>query len=280
MGVGLLSKEDSQTILALVKKEPCLIQDLARALDKSWVTTESYVNQISRDTGLIKTKAFRQGTRGAIKIVYWNYAEATQDSEVRAKLFERIKLTSDKTDFDPLEIFQFVNPAHSRAFVEPFFSNTPELQQKLIRFFDSVKDELLVLSGNLSFLRDKPVLDAFVDLVSRGVRTKVVCRVDLASVDTLKRIDFLLSKYPDRIEIRHSRQPVRGFIADQKIVRLKDEKRKSQYKESELENDLIIFYEIFDSTWVNWFSNVFWYLYRTSLNYHDRLKTLENLKID
>src|SRR3989344_662031 len=78
----VLTPADAEKILAKVKKEPCLVQDLAQHLHKSWVTTERYVTKLAQEKGLVKVKTFREGTKGAIKVVYWNYPESAKHEAV------------------------------------------------------------------------------------------------------------------------------------------------------------------------------------------------------
>jgi len=49
-----MNKQDIDKIVKIVKKEPCLIQDISKAIGKSWVTTERYVNRIEKEKGIIK----------------------------------------------------------------------------------------------------------------------------------------------------------------------------------------------------------------------------------
>ncbi len=276
----MLSKQDSEKILQFVKREPCLIQDLSRHLDKSWVTTESYVDKIAKETGLIRMKAFRSGTRGAIKVVYWNYSESSQPDEIRGKLFERIKSGYAKEDFDPLEAYQHVPHGKGRVLVEIFEPATLASKKSLIDFFERAESELLVFSGNLSFLRYPEIKQSFSGLLKRGVRAKLLCRIDIGTLENLKSVEDLLNRFPNQFEVRHSRQPVRGFIMDGKTVRLKEERMASDFKEkNELSKNIRVLYEIYDSDWVSWFQNVFWYLYRTSANYTERLAALEKVQI-
>lgn len=270
-----LSKTESDQIIRFVKREPCLIQDLAQHIDRSWITTESYVEKISQDTGLIRTKTFRKGTKGATKIVFWNYTESLQTDEVKAKLFEKIKLFKNKEEFDPTEIFQFVSPTHAKAFIEPYHDS--KTQQKLIAFFEKVENELLSFSGNISWMRHEKIIKALDQLLDRGVRLKIVGRIDLETLENLKKVDSILKKHGSRIEIRHCLHPVRGLVADQKMVRLKQDKIKAQFREQELPEDFRVFYEIDDPEWVAWFSKTFWYLFRTSISLEDRIRVLETI---
>jgi len=276
-----MSKEEGNKIIAFVKREPCLIQDIAKHIGRSWVTTESYVEKIAKDTGLIKTKTFREGTRGAVKIVFWNYEESIQSDEIKARLFEKIKNSASKKDFDPMELFQFADQKKSRAYVEFFEEPLAARNQKLVSFLRSVKEELLWFSGNLSLISTTEgktkIFDEIEDLLKRGVSIKVLCRVDIASLDNLNKAEKLLKKYPKQIEIRHCIHPVRGFIADRKIVRLISEKKKEDFKGKELERNVRLLFEIHDFEWVDWLQKTFWYLYRTSTEYEQRRKILDKL---
>lgn len=275
----MLSKSDSEKILQFVKREPCLIQDLSRHLDKSWVTTESYVEKVAKDTGLVRMKTFRSGTKGAIKVVYWNYTESMQSDEIRSKLFERIKSSYAKEDFDPLEAYQHVPHGKGRVLVEIFDSATFASKKSLIDFFDRVEKELLVFSGNLSFLRYPEIKQSFFNLLKRGVQVKLLCRIDIGTLENLKNIEDLLNRFPQQFEVRHSRQPIRGFVVDGKTVRLKEERTPADFKEKEISKNIRVLYEVYDSDWVSWFQNVFWYLYRTSANYTERLAALEKVQL-
>ncbi|HIH21505.1 MAG: hypothetical protein QT12_C0028G0003 [archaeon GW2011_AR21] len=275
-----LTKADSDKIIAFVKKEPCLVQDLSRHIGKSWVTTEAYVQKIAKDTGLIRVKAFREGTRGAVKIVFWDYSESLQADEAKSRIFEKIKLLSGKKEFDPFEIFQFVPPSKGKAYME-YYDDPAITSAKFVPFLRSAHEELLCFSGNISFINvvegKTLVLDVVKELLERGVSIKIICRIDIASMHNMDKISSLLKKFPKQLEIRHSAQPLRGFIIDGKKARLKDEKSRSDFKGKELDKDARIFYDIYDSDWIEWLERTFWYLFRTSGDFETRMKVLNNL---
>ncbi len=280
----VLSKGDTDKIIAFVRKEPCLIQDIASYIGKSWVTAERYVSKISKDKGLIRLKTFREGTKGAIKVAYWNYPEIVQSDELRMKLFEKIKNTSNKKDFDALEIFQFVNPRKARVFYEHYTDPLISEKQRIIPFLMQTKDELFIFSGNLSFLNiienKKKVISALEELLKRKVLVKILCRVDVASLSNINLIEKLIKKHTNQIELRHCLHPLRGFIIDNKSVRLKEEKSSQDFKKDELEKNMRIFYEIYDAEWVDWMQNVFWNLFRNSIDYKKRINIIEKIMVN
>lgn len=279
----MLTKELQEKIVSFVKKEPCLVQDLSRHIGKSWVATEGYVEKISRDTGLIKTKAFRKGTKGAVKVVYWNYSESAQGDELKEHLFQKLKMVSSKREFDPLEIFQYVHDRKSNAIVEYASRPLTSKKQSIFSFLRQANDELLCFSGNLSWLNlsegGKKVPSVLEELLERGVVMKILCRIDIASLKNISIVEGLMKKYPGQIDVRHCRQSLRCVVLDSKLARFTGEESKEYFKEGELESDLKIFYEIYDSEWVDWLKKVFWYLYRNSVDYRQRLEALDRIKI-
>ena len=279
----VLTPADAEKILAKVKKEPCLVQDLAQHLHKSWVTTERYVTKLAQEKGLVKVKTFREGTKGAIKVVYWNYPESAQQDEIKARAFERITLLSDKKDFSPLEIYQHVPPKYARAFYEYYDDPSLATKQHLASFFRQAQHEVFIFSGNLSFLNvqegGKCVTDLLEELLERGITLRILCKVDVESLGNLHPLDRLLKKYPKQVDVRHRLHPLRGVLIDRTIARLKAEKARSDFKARELKQDIRLFYEITDPDWVDWLQNVFWHLYRHGIDYKARLRLIEKIMV-
>lgn len=276
----VLTKEEKDEILSFVKEEPKTIQDVADLVDKCWVTADSYVKQIRENTGLIDIKKFRGGTRGSLKIVYWNYSERVSSSGLKKDLYERIKSGMEKWDFFPFDIYQYVDRGKKRAFKEVYNNPLVSKEQEIINFLRQTEKTLYNFSGNLSWINmtenDKKILETIEYLLKNDVKIKVLSRVDYASlgnIDKLKKIEKKLGK--DLVEIRHSRQPLRGFIIDNKVVRLKEVEKSDFYKKGELEKDFRVFYEIYDEEWVDWLQKVFWNLYRHSIPAERRIKEFE-----
>jgi len=111
-----LTDKDTKAIVAAAKKEPHTIQALSKIIKRAWVTTDSYVQQIKKQTGLINIKTFRKGTQGALKIVYYNYTASMQTDDIKEDLLQQIKSGRYKIDFDFMEIFQFV-PEKKKTFI-------------------------------------------------------------------------------------------------------------------------------------------------------------------
>ena len=277
----VLTQQEIKKITSFIKKEPRTIQDIAQFLGKTWVTANSYVEKIKTQTGLVNIKIFRPGTKGAIKLVYWNYGDTVEHDEIRKDLYDKIRFRNKKEDFDPLEIYQNILEANKTAFLEeykdPFISN----QQNIINFLQRTENELYCFSGNLSWIKlsenGTPIVKVIEALLKRGVLIRVLCRIDLASVENLRILNNLLNKYPENLEVRHCFHPLRGFIVDDKIVRLKDEKNTSFYKQGELKGNVRVFYQWSDSEWVEWLTQVFWNLYRNAPTFEQRMKEIEKI---
>ena len=274
-----LNAEIRQTILSFVRKEPRTIQDIALYIKKSWVTADRYVEKIIEETGLIQLKIFRGGTRGALKIVYWNYEESASVSELHEELYDRIKVGRAKTDFDPLSIFEHIPQEKKRAQSELITDTRVQHMLGLSAALKQTSESLLFFSGNLSWLQLKEgktsLLSVVEELLARGVHIKIICRVDIGTRRNLEKLKPLLNTYGHLLELRHKSQPLRGFIRDGNFVRLKEEKKVSDYKESELHGDVRIIYEFWDDAWTQWLTQVFWNVYRKASNMESRMKELE-----
>lgn len=274
----MLNQKLIKQITTFVKKEPRNIQDIAKHIGKSWVTADSYVEKIKNQTGLIEYKVFRAGTRGALKIVYWRYEVTVESEEIKKMLYDRIKIGRVKTDFDPFEIYQYIPNKNKRAFLETYTDPMLSTKQGIIKFLENAEQEVYCFSGNNSWVnmteRGRKVLDAVEDLLKKGVYFHIITRVDFTSMENLKVLSGLIKKYPEQIEIRHAHQPLRGFIIDDKIARLKDKKDAATYRKGELKGDLRVFYEWQDPDWVYWLQQVFWNLFRNAPGSEDRLKQL------
>ncbi|HSU72237.1 MAG TPA: hypothetical protein VLJ21_00120, partial [Candidatus Binatia bacterium] len=161
-------------------------------------------------------------------------------------------------------------------------SKADENTQRIHELLRSAQEQVLVFTGNCSFInlaeQGTPLASVIHDLVQRGVTIKVLSRVDIASVTNLQKllaINYGLGK--DVIEVHHAEQPLRGFIVDDRIVRLKEELSPQRYRSGELDHDTVLVYEIYDPAWVKWAQNVFWALFRTSLAGQKRLEDLNTI---
>ncbi len=80
------------------------------------------------------------------------------------------------------------------------------------------------------------------------------------------------------VEIRHCEQPLRCFVVDNKIARLKEVKEPAEYRKEELKKKTFIFYNIYDEEWIEWLQKVFWNLFSTSIDAEKRIKDLESIQ--
>jgi hypothetical protein len=277
----VLTPQVSKRITDFVRKEPRTIQEIARHIGRSWVTADSYINKIQKNTGLINIKVFRQGTRGAIKVVFWSHSDSLAYDDLKADLFEKIKFGREKTDFDPLEIYQYVDKKQRRSFIEQYIDPLISTKQKIVNFLNSAKSELFCFSGNLSWINmregNKKIIDVVKGLLERKVSIKILCRIDLASLNNINKISGMLKDYGKLIELKHCFQPLRGFIIDDNAVRLKDIKERVKYKDGEIKGNFRTFYEILSPEWIEWMKKVFWNIYRTSTDYSQRMRVLEEI---
>ena len=68
----MLDNQIIKKVNDFVYSKPRSINEVAQHIGKNWRTADRYVEQISEEDGSISAKIFRGGTRGALKIVFWN----------------------------------------------------------------------------------------------------------------------------------------------------------------------------------------------------------------
>ncbi|MBI4141804.1 hypothetical protein HY484_02695, partial [Candidatus Woesearchaeota archaeon] len=102
----MLTKETTDKILDFVRQKPRTVQEIRHLLQKNWRTADRYVDTISQETGLISTRTFREGSRGALKIVFWNSIDTAKGSAYQERLLQRILHGKHKEDFSPFDIYQ------------------------------------------------------------------------------------------------------------------------------------------------------------------------------
>ncbi|MBN2052563.1 hypothetical protein JW756_03595 [Candidatus Woesearchaeota archaeon] len=279
----VLNKDVEKKITEFVYLKPRTIQEVAFLIQKNWRTADSYVEKIGTETGLIGSRTFRGGTRGALKIVFWNNVEKIHSSQFQERLFRQIESAKNKEDFGPMEVYQYVPENKKRAFSEVVEEESVATKQNLASLFAKAESQILYFAGDMSFLemkeKKKNTLYMIEEAARRGVSIKVLARIDINSLDNFKRMMEINHKIGrEAIEIRHANQPLRGFIIDDAEIRLKEEKPPQNYKKGELKQKTRIFYEIYDDEWVGWLQKVFWNIFRTSIEARQRVKDIEKIE--
>ncbi|MFP4045721.1 MAG: hypothetical protein ACLFS3_01540 [Candidatus Aenigmatarchaeota archaeon] len=279
----VLDRETVKAINDFVRERPRNVNEIADKIGRSWRTADRYVKKISKEEGTIDLHTFREGTRGALKVVYWRNTDEIQASNYREKLWNKIKNGSDKKDFSPFDIFEAVDKEERNAFLEQQKEENVEANHDIIGTLQEAEREVLVFSGNLSWSTlqqdGKKVIDIFRELAEDDVSIKFLSRVDITSlknVEKMKKLNDEIKK--QRTKIRHCEQPLRALIVDDKLAQLKEKKSQSDYPEKEIESDTHIFYEIYDEDWVDWLRKVFWKLYRNSSPAENRIEDLHSIE--
>jgi hypothetical protein len=276
---------DSATIKKIsdfVYLKPRSIQEIAFHIQKNWRTADSYVDRISKEQGILAIRTFREGTRGALKIVFWNNIEKIHSSDFQERLYKRIEIARDKKDFSPFDIYQYVDEKKRYAFLEKQSEYTITSKQNLVGELRKTEKQLLIFSGNLSWVNalqgKNRIIDIFEDLADNNVSIKVLCEVDLESMKNIQKMLEINNKIgKEMVEIRHCLQPFRAFVVDNSFVRFKEIKY-ADHRHQKKRMHTYIFYDIRAEDWVEWIQKVFWNLFRTSIRAEKRLKDIESIE--
>jgi hypothetical protein len=277
----MLNSEIIKKIEDFVYAKPRSVQEIAEHLNKNWRTADRWISEIEKNFGTLSTRVFREGTRGALKIVYWASVEKISQSVFQERLEQDILKAKRKEDFSGFDIYQHVGDKNKKVSVEKSEeSDIEELRQIML----GAEKQVLLFSGNLSFinLHDKKMdfLDIFEKLFKKNIAIKVLCRVDIAGKENVEKLLSLNFKHgKENVEVRHDEHPMRAVIVDNKIIRLKEVKEPTG-KSKELNKKLFIFYTIKDKEWAEWLSRIFWKKFSNSINAEKRLKELEKLKFN
>ncbi|MFH1331658.1 MAG: hypothetical protein ABIH63_00030 [archaeon] len=277
----MLTTEVVKKIEDFVYQKPRTVQEIASMLKKNWRTADRYVNEISKDFGTLATRTFREGTRGALKIVYWASMEKASHSVFQEKLEQEIMLTRRREDFSAFDIFQHIPDKNRRASFERAFDEPYTNLGDLVGVLEKAEKQLLVFSGNLSFInlknKDYDIFKVLEGLVKRGVMVKVLCRVDVVGKENIERLLSLNFKYgKDLVEVRHMQQALRALVIDNKMFRIK-EIREPTGKVHEMSRRAFIFYTIKDKDWAEWLSRIFWNMFSSSIRAEKRLEEMKKL---
>jgi hypothetical protein len=275
---------DSQTVKKiedLVYTKPRSIQEIAQCINMNWRTADRYVEEIEKNFGTLNTRTFRGGTRGALKIVYWASVEKVSYSIFQERLEKEILRARRKEDFSAFDIFQHVPDKNKRAFVEKAADENSMNYRDVSELLKKAEKQLIILSGNLSFLNIKnKTIDFYSileDLVKRKVTIKIICRVDIVGRENIKKVLSLNFKYGrECIEIRHREQPLRAFIIDNKLFEMKEVKEPTG-KIHELDKKILVYYTLKDKEWIEWITHIFWKMFSESVGAEKRLEEMNKI---
>ena len=275
---------DSNTIKKIedfVYSKPRSIQEIAEHTGKNWRTADRYIREIEKEFGTLSTRTFREGTRGALKIVYWASVEKASNSVFQEKLEQEIMLARKKEDFSAFDIFQHVSNKNKKASVEQAKDEEQTDLKQLAEFLQNTQKQLLIFSGNLSFinLKDKgnDIFRILEQLVKKGVSIKAICRIDLAGKENVEKLLSLNFKHgKEFVEIRHREQPLRAMISDGKTFRIKEIKEPTG-RLNELNKKIFIFYAMKDKEWGEWLSRIFWKMFSSSIGSSKRIDEMKRL---
>lgn len=278
----MISNEIIKKIEDFVYSKPRSMDEIAKHINKNWRTADRYVSEIEKNFGTLSTRVFREGTRGALKIVYWSSVEKVSSSVFQEILEKNIFLAKRKYDFSPFDIFQHVKDKNKEAYIE---KNAKQKERNLTQYaklLSSAEKQVIILSGNLSFINEKSknfdMLAIFESLVKKKISIKVLCRVDLIGKYNVKKLLYLNFKYgKEMVEIRHTEQPLRGAIIDNKNIRLKETNIPTD-KSEETKNQSDAVYFIKDKEWTEWLSHIFWKMFNSSIDAKVRLEQMQKLR--
>jgi hypothetical protein len=271
----MLNSDTIKKIEDFIYTKPRSIQEIAEYIKKNWRTVDRYITEIKENFGTIDTRIFREGTRGALKLVYWSSRERVSSSSVQKSMEKEIYEGKTKYEFSPFDIFQNIKDQNKKAVVG--YEEEKYWLKEVVEHIKNTKKQLLLFSGNLSLINYKEVFEAIEEIVKKNINIKVICRVDLAGKENIEKMLSLNFKYgKELIEIRHKEQPLRGFISDGQIIKLKEVKDPTN-KENELKTTTVIFYTLKDKEWAEWLSKVFWKMFSASVDANKRIEELSKL---
>ncbi|MFA5084403.1 MAG: hypothetical protein WC475_03455, partial [Candidatus Paceibacterota bacterium] len=86
----MLRSQEIKKIEDFVYVKPRSVQEIAEHIGKNWRTADRYIEDIVKNFGTLAIRVFREGTRGALKIVYWASAEKISSSVFQERLENKI----------------------------------------------------------------------------------------------------------------------------------------------------------------------------------------------
>jgi hypothetical protein len=278
----MIDKKTIRKIESLVQEQPRSIHEIATTLNKNWRTIDRYIQKIVEEYTTISTKIFREGTRGALKIVYTTPTENLSTNTYQKELEEQIFKGRKKEDFSPFDIFQHI-PTKQKSIeaITAKDESTKESIEGIKQILQKAKKQVTFLSGNLSFInlthKKETIIKLLEKLTKKDITIKVICRIDIASIENVRRLLALNHKYgKELIEIKHREQPLRAFIIDGKEFRIKEIKEPTK-KGRELQQRHYLFYQSNNKQWNEWLQKIFNKMFNTSLGSEKRITELEKI---
>jgi len=280
----MLTTQITKKINDFVYIKPRTVEEIAQYIGKNWRTANRYIERIAEEQGTISIRTYREGTRGALKVVFWNNIERIHSSSFQERLFKQIESGRRKNDFTPSDIYQYVDKnKKSAAIMDHKKYSSKNNFEDFVNYLRQAKSQILFFSGNLTWsnvgYHDKKILEVVEELAKQGVSIKILTRVELPGLESIKNILAINDKIGRQvIEIRHCYQPLRATIIDKKYARFKEIMKASDYTKEELKEDVYILYEIRDQEWIEWLHKVFWNLFRTSTPAEKRINEIESIE--
>ncbi|MBR9706452.1 hypothetical protein GOV14_05430 [Candidatus Pacearchaeota archaeon] len=279
----MLTQNTIKKIEDFISVEPRSVNEIATHIIKNWRTADRYIREIEESLGSVTTKVFRKGTRGALKIVYPTSIDKISSTAFQEKMEKQILLGREKEDFSAFDIYQHVPEKLKQTQVEYKVHEGQTDLAHIVELLKNTKKELLMFSGNLSFinLKDKnhELFKVIEELVKKGIKIKIACRVDIAGKENVEKMLSLNFKHAkENIEIRHTQTPLRAIIFDKKILSIKEIKEPTG-KINELNKKIFLFYTIKDKSWVDWSTRIFNKIFHSSIDANKRLTEINRLNL-
>jgi hypothetical protein len=281
-----LTQVEQKKICDFVKIRPRSIQEIAGHIKKNWRTADRYVDKIADETGFLGSKIFREGTRGALKIVFWNLNEDIHSTSFQNELMEDILKSKHKYDFSPFEIYQHIENKLKKAHVANATKTNSEVEiseeQDLIGTLRKANKQVVIFSGNLSWINAKqgkiPMINIIRELAKRNISIKIIARVSMVGINNIKKLLAINKEIGrDIIEIKHRYQPMRAILIDNKHATFKEVKDPAYYQEGEIRHKIEIFYEIYDKDWIEWLQKIFWKMFSSAMSAEKRIQEIEKI---
>lgn len=278
----MLTSEFIQKLEDFIYKKPRSIQEIAQTFKKNWRTIDRYIIQIEKERGTIATRTFREGTRGALKVVYWAAMEKASATLFQEELEKEVLRGRKKEDFSAFDIFQHIPQGKKQLWLCPKKDERDLKRTKdFVELITSAKKQVLFFSGNVSFINEHGgiMFDAVEELVRKGIPIKVICKVDLTGKENIEKLLSLNFKHgKELVEVRHREQPIRGTIVDKNMLNCKEIKEPTG-KQNELSRRVKIIYETTDKEWIEWGHKVFWKMFSTSVDAKKRLEEMDKIHL-